>query len=243
MQSAKRRVQNANTRLEASGFLLLFTIHRSQFTARKRGFTLIEILLAVAIFSVISAALYSTFFLSQKAVETVDDSLQRLQESRAIIDTITREIESSLYPTDPSRAASGYYIFKVDDRDFYGKQASGITLTCFSPVVNGLAKIRYEVTEREGKLLLRKSIASAFSKTPEPAPPELMEDLDSFTVEVRYGDKWVKAWDSAMTKSTPDEVRVSLTMKPGKEQAPEEKASPTTLTISDTAKPRLNRTL
>ena len=243
MTTAKGNGQWAMGRFATSGRCSLFTFYCSRFTSRSDGFTLIEILLAVAIFSVISAALYSTFFLSQRAVESVGDSLQRLQESRAIIDSITREIESAFYPTDPSRTAGGYYVFKLDDRDFYGKQASGIIFTTFSPRVNGLAKIHYDVVEHDGKLSLRKSITSAFSKSAEPAPMELMEDVESFTVEVKYGDNWVKTWDSAMTNKIPDEVRVSLTMKPGKEHAQEEKASQPSLTISDVGKPKLNRTL
>ena len=237
------RHPKCRVRCATSGRVSLFTFHHSRSPSRRKGFTLIEILLAVAIFSVISAALYSTFFLSQRAVDAVDDSLQRLQESRAIIDTLTREIESALVPADPARTATGYYVFKLSDRDFYGRQASELTLTCFSPRVNGLSKIHYDVVESDGKLSLRKSIASAFASKAEPAPLELMEDVESFTIEVKYGDTWVKTWDSAMTKKIPDEVRVSLTMKPGKKRTQEEKASQPGITISDIAKPKLNRTL
>src|SRR5208337_1291135 len=56
------------------------------------GFTLIEMLLAIALLSIVLVALYSTFFLSQRAVEGAGDALVRLQEGRMAIDTLRREL-------------------------------------------------------------------------------------------------------------------------------------------------------
>ncbi|KJU86839.1 protein containing Prepilin-type cleavage/methylation, partial [Candidatus Magnetobacterium bavaricum] len=44
-----------------------------------RGFTLIEVLVAVSLFSVISLALYNTYFLSDRAISGMDDYMWRLQ--------------------------------------------------------------------------------------------------------------------------------------------------------------------
>ena len=48
----------------------------------EKGFTLIEVLISVAILSGLVFALYSTFFVSRKAVSAVDDSLIRLEARR-----------------------------------------------------------------------------------------------------------------------------------------------------------------
>lgn len=212
----------------------------SPFSSRSReGFTLLEVLIAVAIFSVVIAALYSTFFLSHKAVEAVDDSLQRLQESRAVLDVIKRELESVFYSSGKK-----YTVFKLDDRDFYGKQASGIAFTCFSPLVNGLAGVSYEVGESDGRLSLKKKIASAFSKSTEAEAVELIEDVESFTIEVKFNDKWVKTWDSSLANSPiPEEIRISLTIRSGVRNAEEEKSSQSTLTVSDVARPKIGRVI
>lgn len=206
----------------------------------RNGFTLLEVLLAVAIFSVIVAALYSTFFLSHRAVEAVDDSLLRLQESRAVIDTIKRELESALYRDNDKE----HTVFKLADRDFYGRQASQIVFTCFSPLMNGLAKVSYEIEERDGTLSLKKKIASAFSKSAETKPLELIEDVESFTIEVKYNDKWVKTWDSALANERiPDEIRITLKIQPKKQGAGGEKSSSRVVTVSDVARPKIERTL
>jgi len=42
-----------------------------------------------------------------------------------------------------------------------------------------------------------------------------MEDVGSFTVEVRYNGRWVKTWDSDLSKAIPEEVRISITLLSG----------------------------
>ena len=144
-------------------------------------------------------------------------------------------MESALY--DPGKIANGkaYTLFKLEDRDFYGKQASRLSFTAFSPLVAGLAKIDYFVDEDSGKLVLKKKIGSAFATTNEPKSVELMEDVESFTVEAQYGDKWVKTWDSAASNSMPEEIRVSVKVYTKKGETP--------FTVYDVAKPRYGKLL
>lgn len=194
------------------------------------GFTLLEVIVAFGISVIVMTALYSAFFLSRKGVDAVDGSLLRLQESRAMLDTIKREMESGVY-----EIAKPYTFFKLEDRDFYGKQASRISFTAFSSLVAGLAKIEYSVEEGEGKLVLKKRIGPAFTQTNEPKSIELMEEVESFMVEARYGEKWVKTWDSAESHSMPEEIRVSVKVYTKKGETP--------FMVYDVAKPRYGRPL
>jgi len=194
------------------------------------GFTLLEVLVAVAITSVVMAALYATFSLSRRAVDAVDDSLVRIQESRAILDTMKREIESALCRRDKS-----YTVFKVDDRDFYGKQASQLLFTSFSPVLPGLVKIQYTVEEKEGKLVLGKKISPAFGAEGGAKSTELAEDVESFTVEAGTSDRLVKTWDSAAAGSMPDLIRISMKVYTKKGESP--------LALSEIARPRCDKPL
>jgi general secretion pathway protein J len=195
------------------------------------GFTLLEVLIAFAITCIVLVALYSAFFTSHRAVNVVGVSLIRLQECRSVVDVIKRELESSLY--DRSKQ---YTVFKLEDRDFYGKEASQLTFTSFSPLLPGLAKIAYVVEESDDKrLVLKKSMASAYSDSADTKGMDIMEDIDSFTVEARYNDKWVKTWDGELTGRTPDEIRISVTIRLKKGENP--------LTVSDIARPRIGRTI
>src|SRR5512135_266966 len=80
------------------------------------GFTLLEILIAVAILSVVLTAVYSTFFLSHKAIEGVDESMLKLQESRRAIDILRCELDSSYYDGTDANT-----FLKIRDRDVFGK--------------------------------------------------------------------------------------------------------------------------
>ena len=181
--------------------------HISRPDPNNRGFTLIEILLAVALLSIILGAVYSTFFLAHKAVTGTDESLLRLQEGRAILDTMRREIESLEYNSQKK-----YTVFMVQDRDSYGKQTSRIVFTSFSPLVPGLSSISYYIKERDKRLILYKEMVSAVRPaegTPEPI--EVSENIESFTVEAKGADdKWIKTWNAAETGRPPVEIRVRL---------------------------------
>jgi len=173
---------------------------------RKSGFTLLEVLLSIALVAVVITVLYSTFFLSRRAIDAVDDSLVRLQECRSALDLMRREMESA-YLRDGDEK---HTLFKIEDRDFFGSQTSQVTFTSFTPQAAGLAKITYRIDEGEGQLMLTKKIVSPFSRTEEPQAVPLIEDVESFTVEVRFNDRWVRTWDTAVTKKTPQEIRISL---------------------------------
>ncbi len=194
------------------------------------GFTLLEVLIAFAITCIVLAALYSTFFLSHRAVETVDDSLLRLQEARSVMDILKRELESA-----ECIPGKDYSIFKLGDRDFYGKQASQLAFSSFSPLIPGLSKINYIVEEDEKKLVLKKAIISAYDKSGEAKPVGLIEDIDSFSVEVKFNDKWVKTWDSTLSNCPSDDIRISVNVSTKRGEPP--------ISISDIARPRIGRPL
>lgn len=200
------------------------------------GFTLLELLIAIAIMSAVLAALYHTFFLSHKALLSMDNSLLKLQESRSFVDTLKREMESVLYSPD-----NRYSVFKMEDRDFYGRQTSRLVMTSLSPLINGMAKITYSVEEISGRLTITKEMVPAMSQPLERRKVDLLEDVESFTVEGKYGDRWVKTWDSSLAKSIPDEVRISVTLFVTNGEKQDRTRDP--FSISDIAKPRIGKRL
>lgn len=173
---------------------------------RSCGFTLLEVLIALAITTFIVSAFYGTFFLSHRAIASLEGSLIRLQEARSAIDNLKRELESAYY-----QSYNQHTLFKLEDRDFYGRAVSRITFTAFSPLMAGLVKISYNVEENDGRLTLKKTLSSAFLQNPPQKNIEIIEEIHSFSVEVKYRGKWVKTWDSKTTHGLPEEVRISIT--------------------------------
>lgn len=170
------------------------------------GFTLLELLIATALLAIILTALYSTFFLSQKAIDGLDESLIKLQECRNAVDVIGRETEALLY-----RQTNTHSFFRLEDRDIYGKQASRLSFTAFSPLTYGLSTISYYVEEKDGVLTLYKKMGNPYKPDDTVKGVDLIEGVDSFMVEVKQGDKWVKTWDTSETGNPPTEIRITIT--------------------------------
>ena len=194
-------------------------------TQSKTGFTILEVLVAITVTSIVVTGLYTAFSFSQKAVGAVDESLLALQESRVTLDTLKRELEAVFYSQDKT-----YSFLKISDRDYYGRQSSDVSFTAFSPLIPGLSRIGYSIVKEGEKLSLRKKITSAYSLSGDNRGIDMIEDLDSFTVEAKYNDNWVKTWDSSLIKDIPDEVRITIVVITGDRRE--------RITMSDIARPR-----
>jgi general secretion pathway protein J len=221
MKDELRKRRTLNNRI------LFFILHPSSFILQKKGFTLLEVLIAVAILSIVLTALYGTFFLSNRAMEDMDESMTKLQESRKAIDILRRELEAS-YSKDNDEKT----FVKILDKDLYGKQATQLEFTAFTTVRPGLSKISYYMEEKDGKRTLFKKIESSFGKE-ESEGADIIEDLEEFTIEAKYQDQWVKTWDTGITKKMPDEIKISLSvMIKGRK-----------VTLSDMARPMYNKSV
>ena len=207
---------------------------KEAFLCSERGFTLLEVLVAVGIFSLVLVALYTTFFLSYRALDVADKSLLKLQEARFFLDTLKREIESAVYSENKP-----YTVFKIDDRDYYGRQTSQIIVTSLSPFIKGLSNIKYAVVERDGRLIIIKSMTTAFTHASEDKGMDLLEDVASFTLEVKLNDRWVKTWDSRLAKSIPEEVRITLAVFIRDGENGGDSRMP--FSVSEIARPRIGR--
>jgi general secretion pathway protein J len=206
---------------------LFFILHPSSFILCRKGFTLLEVLIAVAILSILLTALYGTFFMSSRAMEDMDESMTKLQETRKAIDILRRELESAYYNEDDKKT-----FVKILDKDLYGKQATQLEFTAFTTIRPGLSKISYYMEEKDKKRILFKKIGSSFGKE-ESEGTDIIEDLDEFTIEAKYQDKWVKTWDTGITTKMPDQIKISLSvMIKGRK-----------VTLSDMARPMYDKTI
>jgi len=179
------------------------------------GFTLIEMMISLVLLSLLLGAIYSVFFMSHKALNGVDGSLLKLQESRMALDIMARETEAALF-----NPATRDYAFRVEDRDIYGKQASRLTFTAFSPRAGGLSAISYYVEEKNGEMILFKKMGRAFLSGGEPKGAEaalkgdeIIEGVGSFLVEIEDNGKWLKTWDASETNKIPAAVRLTITFR------------------------------
>jgi general secretion pathway protein J len=198
---------------------------------QNRGFTLLEVLVALMLLVILSAALYGTYFSLMRGRETAVAKMNARRELSDTLDKLHRELSAAYYNTANTRLR-----FVVEDRDYFGKPASTLDFTAIAPprsdglTASDQIQVIYKAVEKEKKLLLTRQARDLYV-TVDPLPYPQMEELEGFLVECSTdGTKWVKSWDTKLNAGQlPKYVRVTLMVKEGDK----------TVQFSTVAKPRI----
>lgn len=176
-----------------------------------RGFTLLEVLIAVTLMALMFGALYGSYFAVIRARDRASDGMEARRELGATFDLLRREIASARFVRGDKQLR-----FVVEDRDVFGQPASNLELTTLAPPADpsrresGVVNVRYRIAEKERRLsLTRQERDVLMEASSSPSYPQ-METLSSFQVECFDGSKWVKSWDTALNGSLPRMVRVTI---------------------------------
>jgi type II secretion system protein J len=204
----------------------------------KRGFTIIEVLLAIGIFSMIILAIYSVWTVilkASKSTRSAADSAQRARISmRALQDALTT---AQMFTANmPPQNAEAYYSFIADMSGDYGSLSFVAHLPATFPGVGRFGdQIVRRVTftiepEKDGTLdlVMRQGpMMMAADQDFEPYSLVLARDVQMFGFEFWGQDpkdrqwKWVEEWNS--TNSLPTLVHVGLGLgKTGKKGEPQD---------------------
>ena len=182
---------------------------------RNRGFTLLEVLIAVVLLGILTATLYGSYFTVLKARERSAQGMEERRELGNTLDLLRREIDAARYTSSDQRLR-----FIVEDRDSFGQPASNLELTTLAPPAplgggfkeSGVIDVQYLMVEKENQklILTRKEQDILLDSTTMPAYPQ-MERISSFLVECSSdGSKWVKSWDTALNGGLPKYVRITV---------------------------------
>ncbi len=180
--------------------------------SRNKGFTLLEILIAVVLLGILAGALYGSYFGVVQARERAAAGMESRRELAATLDLIRREVSSTMYSRNDKRLR-----FVVEDRDSFGVPSSTLELTTLAPPYgtsrseSGLVAVQYRLAEKDNKKTLTRQERDLIFDGPAdiPAYPQ-MERISSFLVECYDGSKWVKSWDTAINGTLPKSLKVTV---------------------------------
>ncbi len=180
------------------------------------GFTLLEVLVAIALASIVLIALYSSFFSVLRGQSDIDRTLERTREVSRFLETFSKEVQSSFFKDDNTRTG-----FVGEEEDKNGRPVSRITLSTFtypafeaSRPAGDLLAVRYYVEDNDGKLVLYKETWSPYADEKTGVfKAEVIEDIEGFEILYYNGNDWAKAWDASLDKVLPDAVKATLSVR------------------------------
>jgi prepilin-type N-terminal cleavage/methylation domain-containing protein len=193
----------------------------------RRAFTLVEIMVAVMVFSMVIASIYATWALIMRATQVGQDAASQAQRQRVVL----RSIGDALMGVESFQASQNYYWFKLANGDepylsfvahlpdsfarhnkFAGDDGgpdSSSRRVTFSlaPGENG-----------EKNLVLRQSrILMDMDDDEKQYPLVLAKNVREFTIEW-WGTnnlnelEWSKEWDDTQTNTIPQMLRIHLVL-------------------------------
>jgi general secretion pathway protein J len=183
---------------------------------RNNGFTLLELLVALALLVILSGALYGTYFSLMRGRDTAVKKIDERREMSVTLDQLRRELSAAFYNSN-----NRMLHFVVEDRDYFGKHASTLDFTALAPprsdqqTMSDQVQLIYKGVEKDKKLLLSRQEKDLYV-TIDPLPYPQMEELEGFLVECYDGGKWVRTWDTALNNGNlPKCVKITVSLKEG----------------------------
>lgn len=192
---------------------------------RPFGFTLIEVMIAIAIFSMVVATIYSTWFLILNSTRTAQQAAAQVQRERVAIHTI----EDSLTAIQSFQASPQYYSFIVSNGDsamlsftsrlpddflgggrYPGISVRRLLFTVEPPPNPGNTYV--ENTGEKDLVMRQYPILTGMSSDEQANPIVLARNVQTFSVECwdTNSQDWDDEWDT--TNSIPPMIRVDLAL-------------------------------
>jgi general secretion pathway protein J len=206
----------------------------SPFSLQNKGFTLLELLLAIAITAVIITIVNFAFFQSNKNIEAVRTQREAYQTVRIVMDRMIKDLTCAYLPSPvlrPTMTALEQSMYRFvgtdDDSNSIEKDTISFSTTTdigFSKVPGGICEVAYYLKLMENKkdvftLMRREDPTPHYGPTKAGSEMELAEDV--LGMNIIYIDdlnQEVKEWDLSKKLALPKQVKVTLTFEAGKDK-------------------------
>lgn len=192
----------------------------------QRGFTLLELILSIAILSAVLVTIYATLSMGSRTWEKGERDIEKVQRMRVVMDLLSREIKAAYpYKVTPTELDTHKEFYAFDGKEDYLSFVSCIPLYGGS---GRLSWLTFWVEEGAGLVVVeRDALRSDILKQREAMDKDEMMVLDANVTAIRFayysaegGDRettseeeadWVEKWDAEEEGSLPQAVSVTVT--------------------------------
>jgi type II secretion system protein J len=185
---------------------------RLRIARANRAFTLLEVILAVALSALLLAIVYGAYFSIHQSIQAATEAHDALDTGRTLSELLKKDIRGMIAPRYPLAGKTG--------------EVAGELFSQVEFVTNGLVptdplrfrRVAYLMTlnEKRERVFVRresKYLDKALDENPSDDPPkayEVSKIVTKFLIDYYNGNEWVQAWDSTTSNNPPAQVRVTI---------------------------------
>ncbi|PLX96309.1 MAG: hypothetical protein C0621_02190 [Desulfuromonas sp.] len=187
----------------------------------QRGFTLLEILIAISVATVVLASVYGVFATVSRTGERLESDSEAYHQARIIFDRIGRESRGAYY-----RSGNDTTLFRGGgDGSAAFLILSTTASTPQSGTSGGIVQVAYTLEAdpdvEEGTFLLRRREAPAFVADPSRYPAaRLAAGITALAFRFYHDGTWYSNWESVNEGQLPLLVEMTLTLRIDGEDVP-----------------------
>lgn len=188
-------------------------------TSRRRGFTLMELIIATGISALMGAAIFSAMRTAYIARDSSEKQMANVERVTIALDLIEKDLQSVMMPGDHfAGPLVGYSMGQTgretNSLDFYtigeDDTSDATQVTAFA---EGFRRVQIGVSANgRSNILYRKVTRNLLTQNPEtPEQETLAENIVGFSTSFYDGTEWYSEWDSQMQSGAmPTAIQITV---------------------------------
>ena len=201
----------------------MITTVKEPMAQSEKGFTLLEMIIAVTLVAMMALSLWAVFRISIRSWSRGTESIDANQRHRSIFDMVRKQMASTyglMAPADPQRGFASRLIFNgtetslrfISLNSLHFQESPGLTFVIYEIVQDSNGA--FSLVEKEARYLGQPSDqeASAGQAKPTPVFNNLISCVFEYFGPGEFDDRaeWVREWDGERLKRLPEAISITM---------------------------------